>query len=141
MTQVKMRLIGKTRKAVEEVLAHLEETASVQEQRWSFQRGGTDWCLDATLALPAAGQPSKSGSERQPVLVEELDWPAGGLSSHTRNTLARANIRSVEKLLEMPEEQLHNVRNLGPKGIQVIVDCLKQHGVYASSALAKTWPD
>jgi hypothetical protein len=54
MTQVKIRLIGKTRLAVEEVLSHLQATASVQGQKWSHHEVLNEWRLDATLALPAS---------------------------------------------------------------------------------------
>jgi hypothetical protein len=141
MTQVKICLIGKTREAVEEVRRHLEETASMQGQQLTCQRGLTEWRLDATLVLPAPSQLSTSGYDGQPVLVEGLDWPAGPIYTHARNYLVRGGVSTVEKLLSMPEEQVLSLRNMGPKGVQAIVDCLKQHGLYSSSALAKTWPD
>ena len=136
MTQVKIRLIGKTRLAVEEVLSHLQSTASVQGQKWSHHEGLDEWRLDATLALPASSQLPTSGSDGRPILVEDLDLPA-----LTRNALRRCGVPTVEKLLETPEETLRVFPNVGQKGLQAIVDCLKRRGLYSSSALAKTWPD
>lgn len=84
MTQVKIRLIGKRRMAVEEVLSHLQSTASVQGQKWIHHEGLNEWRLDATLALPAPSQSPTSGSDGRPILVEDLDLP-----SLTRNALRR----------------------------------------------------
>jgi DNA-directed RNA polymerase alpha subunit len=134
MTQVKIQLIGTTRQAVEEALAHLQLTASLEGQRWAHPVHLHEWKLTATLVLPAGSQPAPSESARRPILVEEL-----GLPTLTCNALLRSNIKTVEALLAMPEEQLRSVHNLGEKSFLAIVDSLKRHGLYASSALAQTW--
>ena len=91
MTLVRLRLSGTTCQAVEEVLAYLQTTASVYGQRLTHYTD--EWRLEATLALPASSQPTTSGSEHHPLLLEEL-----GLPRRTLNALLNQRVTTVEAL-------------------------------------------
>lgn len=134
MPMVKIRLIGKSRPAVEQVLTQLQLTASVEGQQWSHQERLHEWRLDAMVMLPVESQPPASWAAWRPSLVEELDLP-----SYVRNQLVRCGVTTVKKLLATPEETIRSFHNIGPKGFQAIVDALQRHGLFASSALARTW--
>src|SRR5215467_748905 len=71
MTQVMLSLVGQSRAAVEEALAHLEATAAIQGLRWVTWAGTGRWRLDAILIVPPGSQPPTRQSE-QPLQLSEL---------------------------------------------------------------------
>lgn len=79
----------------------------------------------------------------QPEPVAELPTPAGraippdvynrtidelGLSTRTYNSLRRADITTIGRLLELDERALQGIRNLGPKGVEEIRTHLARAG-------------
>lgn len=56
--------------------------------------------------------------------VEEL-----GLSIRAYNCLKRANINTVEELVQKTEEEVMRIRNLGNKTFEEILELLEQHGL------------
>jgi DNA-directed RNA polymerase subunit alpha len=68
--------------------------------------------------------------ERQMVPAEVYDRSIDelGLSTRTYNSLRRAGITSVGRLLELDERALNAVRNLGPKGVEEIYERLITQG-------------
>ena len=49
-----------------------------------------------------------------------------GLSNRSRNGLYRANIRTVEQLIALTEEDLYLIRNLGRKSVEEILDMIRK---------------
>ena len=68
-------------------------------------------------------------TEETGMYLEELE-----LSVRTYNCLKRAGIRYVDELLEMTDEDLRQVRSLGPKSIEEIHEKLKEFGFSASGS-------
>jgi hypothetical protein len=81
-------------------------------------------------------------------LYQPIDHPLAGqtpleelrLPPRVHNALFH-HLSTLEEVLQTSELTFLGMRSLGPKGIQIIVECLKQSGIFASSALAKTWPE
>ncbi|MEI6180606.1 MAG: DNA-directed RNA polymerase subunit alpha [Chloroflexales bacterium] len=59
-----------------------------------------------------------------------------GLSTRTYNSLRRADITTIGRLLELDERALHSIRNLGPKGVEEIRQRLALLGYLESSELS-----
>jgi DNA-directed RNA polymerase subunit alpha len=82
----------------------------------------------------AFGQPQPVAElpqpERQLVPAEVYDRSIDelGLSTRTYNSLRRAGITSIGRLLELDERSLNAVRNLGPKGVEEIYERLIAQG-------------
>lgn len=87
----------------------------------------------------------------QPETVAEVAAPAGraipadvynrtidelGLTTRTYNSLRRADITTVGRLLELDERALQGIRNLGPKGVDEIRQRLQDHGYLESDTPA-----
>ncbi len=68
-----------------------------------------------------SGVPVQDAAVHRP--IDELD-----LGVRSYNALKRANINTVEELLETPIEKLRYLRNVGEKTITEILAALKSHG-------------
>lgn len=68
---------------------------------------------------PAAETPAPGG-RAIPADVYNRTIDELGLSTRTYNSLRRADITTIGRLLELDERALHGIRNLGPKGVEEI---------------------
>ena len=67
--------------------------------------------------------------------IEQLD-----LSSRTLNSLMAEDICKINQLIEMTEEQLEKIFNLGKKGIREITEALRKRGLSLKNAGSEWMP-
>jgi DNA-directed RNA polymerase alpha subunit len=75
----------------------------------------------------------KGGDEGRDEEKRDDDLPAGkagaksveGLSTRVANTLDKAGIEDLEKLKEMSDEELKEIKGIGPKAVEEIRNLLK----------------
>ncbi|WP_412031444.1 DNA-directed RNA polymerase subunit alpha [Metamycoplasma buccale] len=75
----------------------------------------------STIALFDDNKEKKEKAAKITLPIEKLN-----LTIRSLNALRRANYNTVEELLKLSEEELSNIKNLGKKSVQDIVDKLKE---------------
>ena len=140
--QIEAKAIRKLRHPTRKRLMLATPLSEVQEiqERYNLLAREHDLLVKAFELLQGKSTPEGIEKIARAATWMQTDIESLGFSVRTYNCLKRARKDTLRDIVEMTPAQLQNVRNLGRKSFEEVVDTLKQFGLSLKGANDETSP-